>query len=80
GTEMGMDKDKSEKLVIDTLAGAANLLKNMGVSPEELIKKVASKGGTTEAALKIFEEKKIGSAIKEAILNAKRRSEELSGG
>ncbi|MFH1837413.1 MAG: pyrroline-5-carboxylate reductase, partial [Candidatus Omnitrophota bacterium] len=47
GTEMGMDKDKSEKLVIDTLAGAANLLKNMGVSPEELIKKVASKGGTT---------------------------------
>ncbi len=52
----------------------------MARSKERFDRKVASKGGTTEAALNVLNEKKVGAAIKEAILMAKGRAKEISGG
>ena len=39
---------------------------------------VTSKGGTTEAAIKIFENKKLSKTIKEAVENAAKKSLDLS--
>jgi pyrroline-5-carboxylate reductase len=39
---------------------------------------VASKGGTTEAALSTFAEANIGEGLEQGILNAEKRAKELS--
>ncbi|MFC1480515.1 pyrroline-5-carboxylate reductase [Candidatus Omnitrophota bacterium] len=78
--DAGFDERAAKEMVVQTLYGSAALLKSTGSSPEELIKKVASKGGTTEKALSVFDEKGLKSHIKAAILKAKQRSEELSRG
>ncbi|MBD3426206.1 MAG: pyrroline-5-carboxylate reductase [Candidatus Omnitrophica bacterium] len=78
--EMGIDGAAAEKMVGQTLFGASSLLRTCQQSPQELTEKVASKGGTTEAALKVFEAKHLKSIIKTAIKRAKKRSEELSKG
>jgi len=79
GLNLGLEEDVSKRLVIRTLYGAAALLKEGSSSPEELIQKVASKGGTTEAALAVFDSERFNEIIKKAIVKAKARSEEISG-
>ncbi|MFH1411123.1 MAG: pyrroline-5-carboxylate reductase [Candidatus Omnitrophota bacterium] len=80
GKNMGMNAETVKKLVTETLTGAGELLAVSGADPQVMIDKVASKGGTTEAALKVFSDRGIRDAVKEAVLKAKERSEELSGG
>ncbi len=79
GVNLGLSKDVSKKLVFQTLFGSSRLLKEDNISPKELIEKVASKGGTTEAALAVFDSEKFDDIIKKAITKAKARSEEISG-
>jgi pyrroline-5-carboxylate reductase len=45
---------------------------------DELIQAVASKGGTTEAALKIFEESAVAEGLQKGIIAAKDRAKELA--
>jgi pyrroline-5-carboxylate reductase len=78
--ETGMEKKLAERLVLQTLYGSSLLLNTAGESTCELINKVASKGGTTEAALNVFEEQKMKETIKNAIKAAKQRSEQLAKG
>ena len=80
GQEAGLDKKVAAELVEQTLYGSSLLLKRMKEDPAALISKVASKGGTTEAALQVFEEKLVKAAVKSAIHKAKQRSEQLSEG
>jgi len=80
GVEMGISAEKAKQLVFGTIEGSGNFLMSSGSNPSELIDKVASKGGTTESALNVLNDKKVGVAIKEAILMAKDRSKEISGG
>ena len=80
GVEMGFEGDTVKELVVQTLYGSAALMRDAESLPAELIRKVASKGGTTEAALAVFDEKGMKSVIKTAIAEAKKRSEELSRG
>jgi len=79
GEKMGLDKNVAIRLVEQTLYGAAALLRKEKAVPADLIRKVASKGGTTEAALSVFDDKGMKAIIEEAILNAEKRSRELSG-
>ncbi|WP_262148982.1 pyrroline-5-carboxylate reductase [Chryseobacterium foetidum] len=79
GTEMGIDENLSKLFVKQTMLGAYHLINNSDKNLEELIKDVASKGGTTEAALKTFEEKDLKGSLKEGILNAEKRAKELNG-
>lgn len=76
--ELGIDKKTAEKLVIKTALGSAGLLQELGESPQILRKKVTSKGGTTEAAMSVFDKKDIKKSLKEAIKKAHSRSLELS--
>ena len=78
GIDLGVDPVMSKKLVVETLFGAATILKNGKVTPRELIEKVASRGGTTEAALNVFKDRELDRIIIEAIGKAKDRSKELS--
>ena len=50
---------------------------NASVSTDELIAKVASKGGTTEQALKMLDELSFDRALTEAMKACTRRAEEL---
>ena len=50
--EDGIDRHVANELVCQTIKGSAMMLQHTKESPDELICKVASPGGTTEAALK----------------------------
>ncbi|MEK6733144.1 MAG: pyrroline-5-carboxylate reductase [Candidatus Omnitrophota bacterium] len=69
----GLKKDIAVKLARAAFIGAAEVVKSKALSMEELVKKVASKGGTTEAALKVFEEEKLEAIVKRAVKNATMR-------
>lgn len=79
GVEMGIDENLSKLFVKQTMLGAFHLINNSEKNLEELIKDVASKGGTTEAALKTFEDHSLKEILKEGILNAEKRAKELNG-
>ncbi len=78
GVEMGIDENLSSLLVKQTMLGAYHLINNSEKSLEELIKDVASKGGTTEAALKTFENHHLKNIINKGILAAENRAKELN--
>ena len=75
--ESGMKVDLAKKLVYQTALGSGRVLSETGEDPEELIARVASKGGTTEAALKVFQKKGFGKIVQDAVKAAYKRSIEL---
>ncbi|PIP68119.1 MAG: pyrroline-5-carboxylate reductase [Candidatus Omnitrophica bacterium CG22_combo_CG10-13_8_21_14_all_43_16] len=78
GEAQGLEKGLALKLARAAFVGAAEVAsRNKNISMEEFVKKVASKGGTTEAALKVFKEKKLGLVIKKAVRSAAHRSKQL---
>jgi pyrroline-5-carboxylate reductase len=78
GINAGLDEGLSDALAIDTLLGAAMLLADSDETPEALRDAVTSPGGTTAAALKVFEEGGFRDLIDQAIAAAKARSLELA--
>lgn len=52
----GFDKGEALDIVAQTMIGSASYLKQSPLSPSELIAKVASKGGTTQAGLDVMTE------------------------
>ncbi|QWR78629.1 pyrroline-5-carboxylate reductase [Candidatus Magnetomonas plexicatena] len=76
GVALGLPDDISSKLAIQTMTGTAKLLSS-GQLPAELIKMVASPGGTTEAGLKKFEALGLKNIVSEALQSAAHRSAEL---
>ena len=78
GKQMGFDEAVASMLVKQTMLGAFHLLNNASKPLEELIKAVASKGGTTEAALSVFKEAQIGESLQKGIIKARDRASELS--
>lgn len=77
GCDAGLKEDIARKLVLKTALGSAKLLKELKEDPAVLRSKVTSKGGTTEAAIKVFESKKIKGIIRDAVKAARARSKEL---
>lgn len=78
GVEMGIEENLSKLFVKQTMLGAYHLMNNSERNLEDLIKDVASKGGTTEAALQTFEENDFKEILKKGILNAENRAKELN--
>ncbi len=76
GTKMGMNENDARELAVQTLLGTARLL-DTGMSTEKLRKMVTSPGGTTEAGLKVFQEKDLKGIVEEAMTAARRRAAEL---
>ena len=77
GEKLGLDKEISHKLALHTILGAAKLAASSSERPATLRKNVTSKGGTTEAALKVFEEEKLAERLLRAIEAGSRRATEM---
>jgi pyrroline-5-carboxylate reductase len=75
--KLGIEKDTAMRLAKQTVLGAAKLAVSSEETPATLRKNVTSKGGTTEAALKVFEEEKLAERFQRAIEAASRRGAEL---
>jgi pyrroline-5-carboxylate reductase len=80
GKEMGFDDAVSALLVKQTMLGAYHLINTADKSLDDLIKAVASKGGTTEAALREFENGSLSDTLIAGIKAAQVRATELSKG
>jgi pyrroline-5-carboxylate reductase len=72
----GFDAGQARQIATQTFIGAASVI-NGQTSFARQVKSVASRGGTTEAALTILEGRQLGKTVHEAIGAACRRSEEL---
>ena len=75
--ELGLDKKNAKKLVIQTVIGSGKA----GISIDnfaEQISKVASKGGTTEAAINLLNKKNLDVIFTQAIKAAYSKSKEIS--
>ncbi|MEI8344860.1 MAG: pyrroline-5-carboxylate reductase, partial [Candidatus Omnitrophota bacterium] len=75
--ELGMKIDVAKKFVYQTAYGSAKVLMESQEDPEVLIERVASKRGTTEAALGVFRQKGFGRIVRDAVHAALKRSIEL---
>ena len=81
GVKLGLPETVTKDLVLQTAKGAALLAQQAdknGQSPDELRKKVTSPGGTTEAALNVFNEHKFAELVSAAIKQACQRGNELA--
>ena len=77
GVLVGLPRDISRDLTVQTLLGAARMLAESGNTPEELRAAVTSPGGTTAAAISALEARAVRSAFSEAVVAAAERSREL---
>jgi pyrroline-5-carboxylate reductase len=77
GIEMGLTPEQSSQATRQTLLGAAAMLAAESRSPGELRAAVTSKGGTTAAALAVFDAQQMGETIRAAMLAACARGREL---
>lgn len=78
GENLGLTYKEAETLAVTTMKGAADLLESSDDTPAELRRKVTSPGGTTEAAIRAFDEFNINENIRNGVSAAARRSKELS--
>jgi pyrroline-5-carboxylate reductase len=78
GVEMGMEPHVAALLVKQTLLGSYHLMNAKEVDLDELIKGVASKGGTTEAALNYFNANNLDKILINGIKSAENRGKELA--
>jgi pyrroline-5-carboxylate reductase len=75
--QMGFSENVSKVLVSQTFTGAIELFNQNSLSPNSWMEKVASKGGTTRAALDSMDDNNVGELIKEAAFAAFNRAVEL---
>ena len=77
GESLGLSREVSQKLAIETVLGSAKLAAQSGEPPAVLRERVTSKGGTTEAALKAFEDQKLAERFLRAVEAARDRGAQL---
>jgi len=75
--KLGLPEDTALGLTVQTVSGAAEMLKQGAGTPDELRKAVTSPGGTTEAGLAVLEKNNFRGLICEMIKSAHARSVEL---
>lgn len=77
GMSLGLAPDTAKQLALETVLGAAKLASQSPDSPATLRERVTSRGGTTEAALRAFEEQKLAERFMRAIESARDRGTAL---
>ncbi|MBK6441858.1 MAG: pyrroline-5-carboxylate reductase [Actinomycetales bacterium] len=80
GVLLGLPRATSTELVVQTLYGAATMLRETGEHPTVLRERVSSPGGTTIAAIRQLEDHKVRAAFMTAMEAAAARSAELAAG
>jgi pyrroline-5-carboxylate reductase len=77
--KIGMPQDMAKTLVVQTLLGSAEYARASGKDLAELRRNVTSPGGTTAAALKVFEDGGFNPLVEKAVEAAYKRAQELGG-
>ncbi|MGH8745394.1 MAG: pyrroline-5-carboxylate reductase [Burkholderiales bacterium] len=77
GVGLGLTQDVAARLALQTVLGAAKLAAQSGERPGILRERVTSKGGTTEAALRVFAEERLAERMMRALEAASQRSAQL---
>ena len=80
GILLGLGRETSTQLVVQTMLGTAKLLRDEGMHPVELREAVTSPGGTTIQAIRELEQAGVRAAFLNAIQAAMVRSRELAAG
>lgn len=75
--QAGIGRAEALKLAKHTVLGSAKLAAQSGEPPAELRARVTSKGGTTEAALRVFERERLAERFARALAAASKRGGEL---
>jgi len=75
---LGLESDKALALVVQTALGAAELVKAGDSTPEELKESVMSPNGTTEQAIRSFEQDGLRAMVHQAMIACLRRSEAMA--
>ena len=78
GLLLGLSREVSTKLVVQTMLGTARLLRDENMHPVELREAVTSPGGTTTRAIRELEQAGVRAAFLNAINAAMERSKELA--
>jgi pyrroline-5-carboxylate reductase len=78
GVMLGLPRDISTTLVVQTMYGSAKLLSDSGEHPTVLRERVTSPGGTTAAALRELEDHRVKAAFMTAMEAARDRSRALA--
>jgi len=79
GENIGLTPELARLFALETVLGATEYVQRSGQDLTELRSNVTSPGGTTAAALKVFEEGKFADLIGRAVVAAYKRAQELGG-
>lgn len=75
--EIGLERHLAKELIVQTLVGAAEMLKSTTKATKTLRQEVTSPGGTTEAGIRILEENQVQHAFISCIKAAALQSEKM---
>ena len=78
GEKVGLPKETSKKLAIQTVLGAAKLARESNKNLKELISSVATPGGTTVEGLKVLEKGDFVDTLAQAVVRSTRRARQIS--
>lgn len=79
GVHIGFSRDQAQQMVLQTVAGSVELMRQSGLHPADLRNRVTSPAGTTAAGTLVLERAGVRSALIAAVDTAYRRSKELGG-
>lgn len=79
GVLEGLPRDLSRMLALETLAGAAELVRRRKISPQDAVHEVTSPAGTTIRGVQALKEYGLEAAVMQAVSSAAERSRELAG-
>ncbi|MCY3021307.1 MAG: hypothetical protein NTW87_20015 [Planctomycetota bacterium] len=80
GVAEGFTREQAAALAARTVLGAAQMLEETGLPPEELRRRVTSPNGTTHAAIERLDAEQVKAKITAAVRRAAERSRELGRG
>jgi pyrroline-5-carboxylate reductase len=78
GAKLALADNVSRQLAIQTVLGAAELMRESKMSAEDLVKMVVTPGGTTAAGLDVMEKMKTSESLIAAVEAATKRGQEMA--
>jgi len=77
GIEGGLSEETARELTLQTVLGAAHMVKITGEDPAELRRKVTSPNGATHASIQVLDQYDFGEAVSRAVVRSGERSKEM---